>query len=51
MVLPYHCIMKKEGITLKGDRKLWKKFAIKLKIEDKEIWDILGKFIERYLKK
>lgn len=42
--------MKKEVITLKGDRNLWMEFAIKLKRQKKEVWEVLESWIKKYLK-
>jgi hypothetical protein len=43
--------MEKETITLKGNKELWTKFVNKLRLERKQVWDELEKFIRGYLKK
>ena len=46
----YSNTMKKEVITLKGDRNLWMEFTIKLKRQKREVWKVLEPWIEKYLK-
>jgi hypothetical protein len=41
----------KEIITLRGDRALWLRFAIKLKTEQREVWEVLSVMIKQYLNK
>lgn len=42
--------MNKDVITLKGNRDLWIDFVAKIKKEKKEVWEVLEKMIEDYLK-
>ena len=37
-------------ITLRGDRNLWIDFVSKIKKEKKVVWEVLEKFIKKYLK-
>ena len=39
----------KDVITLRGDRNVWIDFVAKAKKERKEVWEILAKFIQKYL--
>lgn len=41
----------KDIINFRGDKRKWKAFAIKLKQQDKEVWDVIGPMIEKYTKK
>ena len=41
----------KSTITFKGNRDLWIDFVAKVKKERKEIWQVLEKLINEYLKK
>lgn len=40
----------KEQISLRGDRTAWIRFVAKVKQQRKEVWDVLGTFIDEYLK-
>ena len=42
--------MKKEIITIKGDREMWMEFAIAVKRNKTTIWDALEKKIDEYIK-
>lgn len=41
--------MQKDVITFKGDRNLWIDFVAKVKKDRKEVWEVLEKFIKKYL--
>lgn len=41
----------KDSIMIKGDRNRWIDFVAQIKRERKEVWDVLSKFIDEYLKK
>jgi len=42
--------MQKDTITFKGDRNTWIDFIAKVKKEKKQVWDVLGKLINKYLR-
>lgn len=40
----------REVLTFRGNRDLWIDFVAKIKKERKEVWDVLGEMIKKYLK-
>lgn len=40
----------KEVISFRGNRDVWIDFTYKLRKDRKEVWDVLEKFIQNYLK-
>jgi len=43
--------MVKEGISFKGDKKLWDRFVKRVKKNHEQVWGVLKRCIEDYLKK
>lgn len=43
--------MQKDIMTFRGDRNIWIDFVAKIKKEKKQIWEVLEKLINKYMKK
>ena len=43
--------MKKDVISIKGDRDTWIDFVAKIKKQNKEVWGVLEPMIKKYLKR
>ena len=42
--------MEKDILTFRGDRNVWIDFVSKVKKDRKEVWEVLSKFISKYIK-
>lgn len=42
--------MEKDILTFRGDRNVWIDFVSKVKKDRKEVWEVLSKFINKYIK-
>lgn len=40
----------KEIITFKGDRDVWIDFISKIKKQRKQVWEVLGPLLKRYMR-
>ena len=40
--------MVREIVTIKGNRKIWRKFVNKLRMEGKTVWEVIEPFIKKY---